>query len=407
MLEIGRKLFAKIHKRKRQAHHNNEIHFMAREIDDWLPLGVQSLVDGTYTPRHLKRLYFEDEMVDQLHPSDRIFQHILLKQLKPTFKHVMNPNCYHLHGPTGVKYATQRIRQALQEDNPQYIIRVDIKSFYKSIPHFKLIQDIKKYYDDPNVQAMLENIITNPIETPRGYKNPDQGIALRGPLSQFFSGIYLKPLDDAFNRSDVTYLRYQDDIIILCKTKRQMNRCRRRMMDVLHERHLSLSRKKSRMGCIKNGFHFLGIYYPPTQPEGNTEVMHANDDFIDPPNAVHSLVEWGGGKSDSEHQMHEPIRIVPHARTLRKARENVRWMVNDGVSLQKIRNYLHRFLLWWVQTSDTWQYDQLLTWLLDTIWEANLMAFARGLLPAHRVKKSRNEKLPAHRQDGLGETLAV
>jgi hypothetical protein len=53
-------------------------------------------------------------MVDQLHISDRVLQHDLLKQLKPTFKHVMNPNCYHLHGPTGVKYATQRIRKVLQ-----------------------------------------------------------------------------------------------------------------------------------------------------------------------------------------------------------------------------------------------------------------------------------------------------
>ena len=45
---------------------------------------------------------------------------------------------------------------------------------------------MKRYYSDPNVQSMLENIIKNPIETPRGYKNADNGIALRGPLSQFF-----------------------------------------------------------------------------------------------------------------------------------------------------------------------------------------------------------------------------
>ena len=64
----------------------------------------------------------------------------------------------------------------------------------------------------------------------------------RRPTHQFFSGIYLKPLDDAFDNMDVTYLRYQDDILILCKTKRQLNRARRRMMEVLHERHLSLSR---------------------------------------------------------------------------------------------------------------------------------------------------------------------
>ena len=56
--------------------------------------------------------------------------------------------------------------------------------------------------------------------------NPDHEIALRGPLSQFFSGIYLKRLDDAFAKMGVTYFRYQDDILILCQTNRQHTRCR-------------------------------------------------------------------------------------------------------------------------------------------------------------------------------------
>ena len=126
----------------------------------------------------------------------------------------MNQNCYHLHGSSGVRIATQRIRQALQEKKPKFIIRADIKSFYKSISHHKLVQDIKQHYDDEKVQAMLEAIVTNPIETPRGYKNADHGLALRGPLSQFFSGLFLKPLDDAFDSMDVTYLRFQDDVLI-------------------------------------------------------------------------------------------------------------------------------------------------------------------------------------------------
>ncbi len=114
VLEISKKIFAKIHRRKYHAHHNHEIHFMAREIEEWLPQGIQSLKDGSYSPRHLRRYYFSDEMVDQLHISDRIFQHVILKQLKTTFPHIMNPNCYHLHGPSGVKYTTQRIKEVLE-----------------------------------------------------------------------------------------------------------------------------------------------------------------------------------------------------------------------------------------------------------------------------------------------------
>lgn len=294
MLHLGQNLFAKIHQQKKHTNHNHDVHIMAREIDEWLPLGIQSLIDGTYDPRCLKRFYFPDEMVDQLHLSDRIFQYILLKILKPTFKHVMNPNCYHLAGPTGVKLATDNIKATLEKDKPQYIIRADIKSFYKSIPHHKLIDDIKKHYNDPKLIKMLKEIITNPIDTPYGYKNPINGIALRGPLSQFFSGIYLKPLDDVISKMDVTYLRYQDDILILCKTKRQMNRARRKMMEVLQERRLALSRKKSCMGSIENGFHFLGIQYQPTRTEDNTSGKHANDNVIATTQPVHTLSEWGG-----------------------------------------------------------------------------------------------------------------
>lgn len=47
MLESGKKRFAKIHKRKHHAHHNHEIHFMAREIDEWMPEGIQALLEGT------------------------------------------------------------------------------------------------------------------------------------------------------------------------------------------------------------------------------------------------------------------------------------------------------------------------------------------------------------------------
>jgi hypothetical protein len=92
--------------------------------------------------------------------------------------------------------------------------------------------------------------IVNPIETPRGYKNPDKGIALCEPLSQYFSGLYLKPLDDAFNEMDVAYFRYQDDIFIPRQTKRSLNRCKQHLMQVLQERRLSLSGKKTHIGSI-------------------------------------------------------------------------------------------------------------------------------------------------------------
>ena len=69
-------------------------------------------------------------------------------------------------------------------------------------------------------------------------------------------------------------------LLILCKTKRQLNRCKRRMMNVLQERQLRLSKRKTRIGAIESGFHFLGIQYPPTRMVDNTSIAPVDDGAI-------------------------------------------------------------------------------------------------------------------------------
>lgn len=68
---------------------------------------------------------------------------------------------------------------------------------------------------------------------------------------------------------------------------------------------------------------------------------------------------------------------------LRKARENVKQMVADGISFLKIRHYLHRWVTWWAMTSNTWQYQELLRWFLDVCWYVPAAHYAAGLRQLH------------------------
>ena len=126
-----------------------------------------------------------------------------------------------------------------------------------------------------------------------------------------------------------------------------------------------------------------GIDYLPTRTEDNTNMTHTNDDSIITPNNVHYLNVNGGGKTVSEHQRCEPIRIVPHPRTLLKAREQVKYMVIDGISFCRIRNYLHRWVMWWTTTSTTWQYQALLQHFIDVCWHEQVAAYATALSCYH------------------------
>lgn len=81
-----------------------------------------------------------------------------------------------------------------------------------------------------------------------------------------------------------------------------------------------------------------------------------------------------------EHQVHEQIHIVPHPRTIRKAREQVKAMVKDGISARKISRYLHRFVIWWVKTSIIWKYEELLNIFIQSCWEVQPAKIAYELL---------------------------
>lgn len=103
---------------------------------------------------------------------------------------------------------------------------------------------------------------------------------------------------------------------------------------------------------------------------------------------AHYMVSLRGGADiATKHQTPDASHIVPHPRTLRKAREQIKAMVNSLVSPRRIRNYLHRWTMWWVRTSQRWQYQELLEWFLQVCWDLNPAAYAAGLLQ-HAIKKA-------------------
>src|SRR5207247_10702838 len=94
----------------------------------------------------------------------------------------------------------------------------------------------------------------------------------------------------------------------------------------------------------------------------------------------------GGGKTTFDHKKHEPMRIVPHPRTMRKAREQVKYMVIDGTSSCRIRNYLRRWVMWWTMTSNTWEYQELLQRFIDVCWHEQTAALCSRPAPTSRQR---------------------
>lgn len=54
-------------------------------------------------------------------------------------------------------------------------------------------------------------------------------------------------------------------------------------------------------------------------------------------------------------------------------------MVTTGFSTRRIRSYLKKWALWWVKTAETWRYEELLNWFIQTCWQIPEAAIAEGL----------------------------
>jgi hypothetical protein len=124
------------------------------------------------------------------------------------------------------------------------------------------------------------------------------------------------------------------------------------------------------MGRIDSGFHFLGIHYPWTRTQDNTKGTHSVEDGA----------QFSCGHNLKSQQQNVPSAIVPHSRALRKGRIQVQQMVTDGFSTSAIVSYLNRFIHWWVRTSATWDYAELLKWFIDACWDPEVSKHARRLL---------------------------
>jgi hypothetical protein len=88
----------------------------------------------------------------------------------------------------------------------------------------------------------------------------------------------------------------------------------------------------------------------------------------------------------SEHQNNVVLNIVPHPRTLRKARMHVQQTVTIGLSATFIRRYMHQFFLWWVKTSGSWTYQELVIWFVEACWDICPVAHAAGVLKRYPNK---------------------
>lgn len=147
-------------------------------------------------------------------------QHCIIEAIRPMLMHGMYEHTYASIPGRGVHKAKKAIRKWVDHDarNCKYVLKMDIKQFFPSIPHDKLKKRLaNQIHDEHMLELMYEIIDVIDIGLPLGFYT-----------SQWLSNWYLQPLDHYIKEelAATHYVRYMDDMVVFSSNKRKLHKMR-------------------------------------------------------------------------------------------------------------------------------------------------------------------------------------
>ena len=191
--------------------------------------------------------------------ADRVVHHALCQVVEPEFERFAIKDSYACRKGKGQHAAILCGQRYAAASRDGFYFKGDVKAYFASIPHERLIEVLKRRVKEPDVREVLERIIcAYPSEEGRG-------LPIGALTSQHLANLYLGVLDH-YVKDDLgvrRYLRYMDDFVAF-GSRQEMLSLRERVREFLQEKlGLALNEKTSRVQPVRDGVPMLGLrVYP-------------------------------------------------------------------------------------------------------------------------------------------------
>ena len=190
---------------------------------------IQQIKDGKYKPNPVLRVEIPKETKGEFRklgvPTvvDRVFQQAITQVLSPIYEKQFSENSFGFRPNRG---AHDALKQCQTNDNDGYVYAVDmdLEKFFDTVSQSKLIEVLSRTIKDGRVISLIHKYLNAGVISRGMFEKTAVGMPQGGPLSPLLSNIMLNEMDKELTRRGHRFVRYADDCMIFCKSRKSAER---------------------------------------------------------------------------------------------------------------------------------------------------------------------------------------